>query len=36
MDSGAMFIILLILFLLWFVFRRFLSLQGVKQITTVD
>ena len=36
MDSGAMFIILLILFLLWFVFRRFLSLQGVKQITTAD
>ncbi|OIS67855.1 sulfurtransferase [Bacillus subtilis] len=36
MDSGVMFNILLILFLLWFVFRRFLSLQGVKQITTAD
>ncbi|MEC4029651.1 rhodanese-like domain-containing protein [Bacillus subtilis] len=36
MDSGAMFNILFILFLLWFVFRRFLSLQGVKQITTAD
>lgn len=31
-----MFNILLILFFLWFVFRRFLSLQGVKQITTAD
>ncbi len=31
MNSGVMINTLLILFLLWFVFRRFLPLQGVKQ-----
>jgi len=36
MDSGVMINTLLILFLLWIVFRRFLPLQGVKQITTAD
>ncbi|NTU24988.1 rhodanese-like domain-containing protein [Bacillus tequilensis] len=36
MDRGLIINTLLILFLLWFVFRRFLPLQGVKQITTAD
>ncbi|AUZ26554.1 rhodanese-like domain-containing protein [Bacillus subtilis] len=36
MDSGVIINTLLILFLLWIVFRRFLPLQGVKQITTAD
>ncbi|PRS14292.1 rhodanese-like domain-containing protein [Bacillus halotolerans] len=36
MDSGIIINTLLILFLLWIVFRRFLPVQGVKQITTTD
>ncbi|KXZ20518.1 rhodanese-like domain-containing protein [Bacillus nakamurai] len=36
MDSGVMINTLLILFILWIVFRRFLPMQGVKQITTAD
>ncbi|AMA53113.1 rhodanese-like domain-containing protein [Bacillus inaquosorum] len=36
MDSGVLINTLLILFLLWIVFRRFLPVQGVKQITTAD
>jgi rhodanese-related sulfurtransferase len=36
MNSGVIINILLILFLLWIVFRRFLPVQGVKQITTTD
>ncbi|OWV38846.1 sulfurtransferase [Bacillus spizizenii] len=36
MDSGVMINTLLILFLLWIVFRRFLPVQGIKQITTAD
>ncbi|MED1738550.1 rhodanese-like domain-containing protein [Bacillus swezeyi] len=36
MDSGVIINTLLILFLLWIVFRRFLPVQGIKQITTAD
>lgn len=36
MDSGVIINTLLILFLLWIVFRRFFPVQGVKQITTAD
>ncbi|MFP7230867.1 rhodanese-like domain-containing protein [Bacillus subtilis] len=36
MNSGVIINILLILFLLWIVFRRFLPMQGVKQITTAE
>ncbi|MBU2661442.1 rhodanese-like domain-containing protein [Bacillus cabrialesii] len=36
MNSGVIINILLILFLLWIVFRRFLPVQGVNQITTAD
>lgn len=36
MNSVVIINILLILFLLWIVFRRFLPVQGVKQITTTD
>ncbi len=36
MNSGVMFNTLLILFLLWIVFRRFFPSHGVKQITTAD
>ncbi|MBY8912064.1 rhodanese-like domain-containing protein [Bacillus sp. YC2] len=36
MDSGVIINTLLILFILWVVFRRFLPMKGVKQITTAD
>ncbi|KUP39255.1 rhodanese-like domain-containing protein [Bacillus velezensis] len=36
MGSGVIINTLLILFLLWIVFRRFFPLHGVKQITTAD
>ncbi|MFC1287656.1 rhodanese-like domain-containing protein [Bacillus paralicheniformis] len=36
MDRGAIMTAILILLILWIVFRRFLPIQGVKQITTAD
>ncbi|MCJ2147569.1 rhodanese-like domain-containing protein [Bacillus sp. B19-2] len=36
MDRGAIMTAILILLILWIVFRRFLPMQGVKQITTAD